>query len=614
MMILPDPNSKGEPPHRPSARRVMAALLFIMLIALSAFFYNTFPFIAAFFAIIGIFTGLLQVERIWSFFEAFVKNIYKDIRHYAIALLRWISTAKYWFWRYRWPILTTFLLCIVITNGVIIYNLVKPPVVPRLKVSPSNFDPLHTSTEGDVGISVGRTAFDVNRLDGQLKIEAARALQNKDAPRARVYWNLAKREEEGDAEPLIYLADQDILDQGDPYITVIVVASLSGDANDVATGRDILKGAYVLQKQYNDPTDTLHKLPGNMQIYLIVANIGTKAETAKKVAQRIVNEANSGQEKNLIGIMGQLTKEESTSASLEQANLPLIASTQLVSDDNTFSNKYLLSVAPSIHDETAVAAQYAWSVSPDVTVPVISDANDPESSQLAQAFEKQFRALGGSVDERAYTTGGGEALLQPILNGIVTSNNNVKLIYFPEYPDDARTLLALSAHMSPNVQILGGDVLYQFVHNDQRGAFTGLRYTAFAFHDEWNGQMPAKPEFFDDFASAFDPRNQHVNNVYNYQLPTADSILSYDALSTLAYASSPILEANKSSIRPTEVWQRLKIQLSNHPFQGVSGCIGFAQDGQPLNKAVVLLQVSNSGNRIVLQAGSYSCANHATTS
>jgi hypothetical protein len=57
-----------------------------------------------------------------------------------------------------------------------------------------------------------------------------------------------------------------------PHKTMIVVAPLSGNAEDINVGRDILQGAYITQMEYNQ----LHST--GPQLYLLVANIGSSSK------------------------------------------------------------------------------------------------------------------------------------------------------------------------------------------------------------------------------------------------------------------------------------------------------------------------------------------------
>ncbi len=99
----------------------------------------------------------------------------------------------------------------------------------------------------DIGLSDGTFAFDTNRPDGYLKLQASDKLRAKDIAGAEALWHQAIQQETNDAEALIYLEDQRVLASGHPYITFVVGTVLTGDA--FVTGHDNLQGAYIAQKE-----------------------------------------------------------------------------------------------------------------------------------------------------------------------------------------------------------------------------------------------------------------------------------------------------------------------------------------------------------------------------
>jgi hypothetical protein len=118
-----------------------------------------------------------------------------------------------------------------------------------------------------IGVSDGIFAFDRQRRDRDLKMQAAEQLSANNYGSADSLWQQAVTEDTNDAETLIYMEDRRILDAGDPYITVVLGTTLSGDANSIAIGREATEAAYVAQREYN----TAAKLPGGMRVRILIS-------------------------------------------------------------------------------------------------------------------------------------------------------------------------------------------------------------------------------------------------------------------------------------------------------------------------------------------------------
>src|SRR5437588_6533202 len=105
-----------------------------------------------------------------------------------------------------------------------------------------------------IGVSDGTFAFAVSGPGGTFKTQAADKLKAGDPISAESLWQAALSKDSGDAESLIYLEDQRVLNahtaSNIPYITIVVGTMLTG--NNASVGHDDLQGAYVLQKEFND--------------------------------------------------------------------------------------------------------------------------------------------------------------------------------------------------------------------------------------------------------------------------------------------------------------------------------------------------------------------------
>jgi ABC-type branched-subunit amino acid transport system substrate-binding protein len=161
------------------------------------------------------------------------------------------------------------------------------------------------------------------------------------------------------------------------------------------------------------------------------------------------------------------------------------------------------------------------------------------------------------------------------------------------------------------LKILGGDgldtglVLGQGIGPDAALAakfpqdMQRLIFSAFGDPDEWAFlQIPQnqRPSFFSDWANTY----QSSTVTAPAPAPGNDAILTYDAVGVVVDAATFV----HGSLTGQEMRDTLaSLGTGKVPtFQGVSGQIHFGSDGNPIDKAVVVLQVTdvNGSNRIQL--------------
>lgn len=456
-----------------------------------------------------------------------------------------------------------------------------------------------TAPDGEkIGISDGTVAFDTTQPDGAYKSQAEASLLAGDAVTAGTLWRDALATTSNDAEPLIYLEDQRVMHDftvnGTPYITIVVGTMLSG--TNASVGRDDLQGAYLAQREYNAG----HKLKGGVEIRLLIANAGSGDKAyAATVAQQIVRLAQS--DATVVGVMGWpfSSRTEEAITALQKAHIPMVSET---SSDDALSglSPYFFRVAPPNKVEAIDGAKYAENSLHAKNVALFVDPTDPYSSSLANDFSAQFQADGNSIVAiEKYTVGTtGHAQLPQLLQDAL--NHNPDLIYFSGYASDLGVIMANLPTSGPyaTIKILGGDALYELggYSASQLTAYSHLRFTSFAFADEWdNLHLTAqKPQFFSDYSSTYG--GNHGPGTYFYTRPDGDAILSYDAMLAMLSASNIALQA-KTTITGSDLQQALLTINGAQTIQGVSGQIGFdPATGDPVHKAIVVLAVDATGH------------------
>ena len=158
-----------------------------------------------------------------------------------------------------------------------------------------------TAPDGEsIGISDGTVAFATGGPGGSFKMQAADKLKARDTVSAQSLWHSALTSDSGDAESLIYLEDQHVLNahvtSNTPYVTIVVATMMTGD--NASVGHDNLQGAYITQKEFNDSS----QLAGGTLVRLLVANSGNDKLYANTVAQQIVLLAKA--DPTFVGVMG----------------------------------------------------------------------------------------------------------------------------------------------------------------------------------------------------------------------------------------------------------------------------------------------------------------------
>jgi eukaryotic-like serine/threonine-protein kinase len=447
-----------------------------------------------------------------------------------------------------------------------------------------------------IGISDGTYAFDTKRADGSLKTQASQALQNNNSSSAQTLWRSAVASDTTDAESLIYLENQRVLTSGKPYITIIAATMLTGNSDLINVGHESLQGIYVTQKEYNANNAAL--LNGT-RVRVLIANMGSKSEYATSVANQIVTAAKS--DKTIVGVTGLPYSSYAQNAIgvLSQAQIPMVSGTAS-SDALTGISPYFFRVAPSDTSQSGVGAKYALQQLKAKNVVVFEDQSDSYSQSLAHGFTQQFTASGGNIVGTVNYTVGNSQSVQSALQQALALSPAPDLIYFAGYSNDVSIILEELPKNSkfPNLQVLGGDALYNLTYpQSARAGFNRLRFTAFAYPDEWSvlGQGSKQPAFYGDFSKTYDPNNTHKPGTYGFTRAAYNVVLSYDAMLSLLAASKNLIASGKTTFGPTDVQQALTQITGAKAIQGASGQISFGSDGNPVDKAVLILYVSPEG-------------------
>ncbi len=442
-----------------------------------------------------------------------------------------------------------------------------------------------------IGISDGTFAFDTNRPDGALKRQAADKLKVHNNNGVKLLQQ-AVEQDTNDAEALIYLEDQRVLASGRPYITFVVGTMPTGTF--VSDGRYDLQGAYLAQKEFNDHL----KLPGGVQVRLLIANSGDEEVYVTTVAKQIVQAAQV--DKTIVGVMGWPFSGASRDAIsvLSAAHIPMISPTASF-DFLTGASSYFFRVIPSNKRQVFVSVQYAEHMLHVTRAALFVDPADAYSKEWALDFEQQFVADGNNLVATENYTVGHKEMLPGLLQDAL--NHNPDVIYFAGYATDAGALLTELPTSGPfaHLQIIGANGLDGSYPSNVSAKLNRLHFTTFIINrDTWNflGLSTKKPAFFVEYAQAFDPQQQHTSNPYGYTLADVRALYSYDAMLALLTGSRIALAGREKIFSPDDLQRALTKITGSQALQGVSGQISFGPDGDVVNKATVLLGGNPNGS------------------
>jgi serine/threonine protein kinase len=493
---------------------------------------------------------------------------------------------------------------VLLILGVVIYGAVNLAhrggnangnTTPTAGVSSSNTNGIGVTkaTDGEsIGISDGTFAFDTSRPDGSLKQQAAAALKANDSSSAQNYFQQAIGMESNDPEAQIYLENQKALAASSFHVTIVVATMLTG--SNTGVGRDDLQGAYVAQKTYNDGSQL-----NGIGVVLLIANAGSSASNAPAIARQIVQAAKA--DPSIVGVMGwpYSSYVASTVSIFKAAKLPMVSQTAS-SDLLSGISPYFFRVCASNKAEGIAGAAYVQQTLHAKNVILFTDPLNAYTSSLGNDFAGQFQTNGGTVlTTEKYTVGNAASVSAALQDALKYTNPAPEVVYFSGYASDVSTLLTdlPTSGAWANVQVMGGDALYElsgYQSSSLANRNSRLHFTSFTYPDVWDilGFKAQKPSFFNDYANDFDPTHAHGGS-YGWSRTDGDVMLSYDALLAFLTAARNV---NKSQVTMDDVALALTQMNGPKAFQGVSGQINFGPNGDPVNKAVVILDVSAQGH------------------
>ena len=390
---------------------------------------------------------------------------------------------------------------------------------------------------------------------------------------------------------------RDAAKTGRPYVTVVVMTTLTGDGSDpskeTAAGRGELEGVYLAQQQHNQA--------GHVpMLRVLVANSGDSAAQAVPVARQIVRAAEH--DRSIVAVLGLGYGTGTTLRAvktLDKAGIPVIASAAS-SDAFRDASAYFFRVAAANDRQAAVAAAYAKRTLGATTAMVIEDSTDEYSRNLAADFTESFAdgehhmLWPGPLKYSARRPEATNVLSSQVSRACVQEPD---LIYYAGRADDANTMLDALTDVScdPSITIMGGHDLSLLGVPPLPRPLPEIRnpfyYTAMAAPAAW--RTGDEPRFFAAYRTYLDDTGALPTR--EAAVPNAHAALAYDAASVLTGALTRAPDPDE--IDRFVVWREIRLTTGAHQIAGVGGIVDFGSDpdGDPQGKAVLLMRVEQYG-------------------
>jgi ABC-type branched-subunit amino acid transport system substrate-binding protein len=370
-----------------------------------------------------------------------------------------------------------------------------------------------------------------------------------------------------------------------------------------------MQAAYLAQHEFNmDQSGT-----SRFKVRILIDNSGANNDNVARVAQFIKNRVSLGNQDQIVGVIGWPFSAQTIDARdiIASAHIPLISQTAS-SNLLTGSSPYFFRVNPPDQVQGTTLGKVAMQSMGAHQIFVLRDPTDPYSVSLADTFSHQIEMLQGQAindvagffSEKVTSVQDYQHIIELARTAhadmIFCSCLDVDAIRLAHALGNLERAAPNDAYLQ-NLKLLGGDgidtvlllglgtgpdadIARQFPQDLQR-----LRFTAFGHSDEWNFlhvPVAQQPAFFADWDAAYQTSPIEANTATD---STSDVLLTYDAVSTALDAISLV----HGPVTGEQLRNALKSlgRGAIPAYQGITGPITFDEDGNPVDKALVLLKV-----------------------
>ncbi len=488
-----------------------------------------------------------------------------------------------------------------------------------------------------IGISDGRFIFDSydpkpvvgdnaackNSVD--CKDQAAKIIQqNGNLNTAANLLTMAINANPTDAEARIYNEDVGILQNNLPYVTIMLGIGMNNDTDTLTSVRNTLQAAFVAQYEINE----FALLPHGLQLRVLIADSGSSSADVTTLSQFVVSRiTKAGNPDHILAVVGWSSSIPTINARdiLASVHVPLVS--QTASDVRlSGSSPYFFRVNPPFDVQGNALGTIAVQQLHAQTILVMRDPNDPDSVSLANTFIVHMQAL--NVPTVDNTKGNFSEMTtfvteyQPVIDEVISSKADV--IFLAGSDIDAVRLahaVGIASRNDPtntllaHLKILGGTALDSNLLVGQGSGVDALiarkypqdmqrlNFIAFAdFNELAFLKIPPQQQstFFTEWSGLYQ-NSVGADAIFNAPPPDQYALTTYDAMEIIGKAVTLV----QGSLTGQAVRDALRsFGTQKVPaFHGVSGRIMFDAQGNPIDKAIFILDVEGTGgnNSIVLK-------------
>jgi branched-chain amino acid transport system substrate-binding protein len=272
------------------------------------------------------------------------------------------------------------------------------------------------------------------------------AIQRGDYFKAAEFFKKATEADRNDPEVLIYYNNARAR-QNQNQITLAVVVPVDNAEN---SAKEMLRGVAQAQNNYNNSGGLNGRL-----LEIAIVNDGNEPDKSAQVAEELVKDS------SIIGVIGHNSSGASKAGLTvyEKAGLPMISPT---STSTSLSSKVFFRTVPSDAAAGRKLANYAYNkLAVDYAV-IFYNPKSTYSKSLKEAFEKNFKSLGGKVVRSVDLSDPSFNATMDLTQIALKKEAQAALLF----PNTQFTSVALeiaranSLQKGERLRLLGGDALY----------------------------------------------------------------------------------------------------------------------------------------------------------
>jgi eukaryotic-like serine/threonine-protein kinase len=253
-------------------------------------------------------------------------------------------------------------------------------------------------------------------------------------------------------------------------------------------------------------------------------------------------------------------------------------------------------VAPPNSVQAQMAAKYAKMQLKSSRVAIFYRQENTYSDNLKDDFINEYQDTNHQVAAVERYPGRDPGVLRDKLTAVLALKPD--LIYCACYSNEVSVILE---HLPPtgpfaHLLVLGGDAFFE-MGDFTPGALTHLsrlRFTALAYPAIWHDLPNVNVPFFADYGKLFEPSNSSATEAFGFTHLTPGIMAAYDAMLTLTTAAMRAFVIGKQAQTPQNLEHALFQMQGKQAIQGITGQISVGGNGDPINKAIVVLSIDNS--------------------